>query len=73
LKRGLYIRIEDSLLRGLDSISSKLGYSRSEAVREAVRRFITTDLEYSETHRMRGIVKSKLGLKELEEAYEAVR
>ncbi len=71
MKKGLYIRIEDSLLRGLDRLSAKLGYTRSEAVREAVRRFITTDVEYSETRKVRGIVKSKLSLRELEEAYEA--
>lgn len=73
MKRGLYIRIEDSLVRGLDKLSRRLGYTRSEAVREAVRRFIAADLDYSETHSMRGIVKSKMSLKELEEAYEAVR
>ncbi len=73
MKKGLYIRIEDSLLRALDRLSARLGYTRSEAVREAVRRFITMDVEYSETRRMRGIVKSKLSLRELDEAYEALR
>ncbi len=73
MKKGLYIRIEDSLLGALDKLSTRLGYTRSEAVREAVRRFIATDMEYSETRRMRGIVRSKLSLKELEEAYEALR
>jgi metal-responsive CopG/Arc/MetJ family transcriptional regulator len=73
LKKGLYIRVEDSLLRALDKLSAKLGYTRSEAVREAVRRFIITDIEYSETRKIRGLVKSKLSLRELEEAYEALR
>ncbi len=73
MKKGLYIRIEDSLLRALDKLSARLGYTRSEAVREAVRRFITMDVEYSETRRMRGIVKSKLNPRELDEAYEALR
>ena len=73
MKRGLYIRVEDTLLKALDRLSAKLGYTRSEAVREAVRRFITADVEYTETRRIRGIVKSKLTPRELEEAYEEYR
>jgi metal-responsive CopG/Arc/MetJ family transcriptional regulator len=73
MKKGLYIRVEDSLLKTLDKLSAKLGYTRSEAIREAVRRFITTDIQYSETRKMRGLVKSQLSLRELEEAFEALR
>lgn len=61
------------MLKTLDKLSAKLGYTRSEAIREAVRRFITTDIQYSETRKMRGLVKSQLSLRELEEAFEALR
>ena len=69
MTEAMYIRVDGRLLKKFDEVARKLGYMRSEAVREAMRRFILSVEGAEETRRIRGLVKSKLSLKELEEAY----
>ena len=71
--KGIYIRVDEELLRRLDEVARRLGYMRSEAVREALRRFILFSEPGGETSRIRGLVKSRLTLRELEETYMVVR
>ncbi len=66
---GVYIRIDRKLLEEFTKVAEMLGMSRSEAIRRAMEEFIAAQKGESMTSRMRGIVKSKLSLKELEEAY----
>jgi len=66
--KGIYIRVDEELLEKFDKMAKRLGYMRSEALREAMRRFISY-MEEGETAKIRGLVKSKLSLEELEEAY----
>lgn len=71
--QAIYLRIDGELLRKFDEAAGRLGYTRSEAVREAMRRFILAVGGAEETRKVRGLVKSKLSLRELEEAYTVSR
>lgn len=71
--RGIYIRLDDDFLRRFDDAARRLGYLRSEAIREAMRRFIMSIEGGRETSKIRGLVKSKLSLRELEEAYMVMK
>ena len=57
------------MLRKFTEVARALGMSRSEAIRKAMEMFITVNEGSLMTPKMRGLVKSKLTLKELEEAY----
>lgn len=50
-------------------LAHRLGISKSGAIRRAMEMFLERSRGESVTFRMRGLVKSKLSLKELEEAY----
>ena len=73
MAQAIYIRIDEELLRRFDEAAGRLGYTRSEAVREAMRRFISAVGGAEETRKIRGLVKSELSLGELEEAYTVSR
>lgn len=68
-KRGLYVRVDEGLLSEFTRRARALGLTRSEAVRKAMEDFITSASNESMTSKMRGFIKSKLSLRELEEAY----
>lgn len=63
------MRVDEELLRKFTEVARALGMSRSEALRKAMEMFITVNEEGLMTPKMRGLVKSKLTLRELEEAY----
>ena len=67
--RGLYLRVDDELLRRFTEVARSLGMSRSEAIRRAMEMFIHSGSGSTMTARMRGFVKSRLTLRELEELY----
>ena len=73
---GVYFRVNKELLEKFTKLAESLGMSRSEAIRKAMEMFIERyerkDRE-TMTSRMRGIVKSKLSLREREEAYMVLR
>jgi len=66
---GVFIRIDKELLDKFTRIAESLGMSRSEAIRKAMEMFIEVNSKETMTSKMRGLVKSKLSLRELEEAY----
>lgn len=72
-KRGLYVRVDEDLLREFTRKTKALGLTRSEAIRKAMRDFIASRSGESMTFKMRGLIRSKLSLKELEEAYMVFR
>jgi len=68
-KRCLYVKVEEELLNEFTRRARELGLTRSEALRRAMKAFIASTGGESVTSRMRGLVKSNLTLRELEEAY----
>ena len=69
---GIYIRINKKLLEEFTKTAQLYGMSRSEAIRKSMEMFIQSSRRRRKktmTSEMRGIVKSKLSLRELEEAY----
>ncbi|MEM0223313.1 MAG: ribbon-helix-helix protein, CopG family [Thermofilum sp.] len=68
-KRGLYVRVDEELLSEFTRKAKALGLTRSEALRRAMEAFIASTGGPTATSKMRGLVKSKLTLRELEEAY----
>ncbi len=66
---GVFIRIDKELLERFTKVAESLGMSRSEAIRRAMEIFIEVNSKETMTSRVRGLVKSRLSLKELEEAY----
>ncbi len=73
MAQAIYIRIDEELLRKFDEVAGRLGYTRSEALREAMHRFVSAVGVAQETKKVRGLVRSKLSLRELEEAYAVSR
>ncbi len=67
--KGIYLRVDKELLERFTRVARALGMSRSEAIRRAMEMFIIINEEGLMTPKMRGLVKSKLTLKELEEIY----
>jgi len=65
----IFIRIDKKLLERLSKVAKSMGLNRSEAIRRAMEMFISMREDFSYTRRMRGLVKSKFTLKELEEIY----
>jgi len=73
---GVYFRVNRELLERFTRLAESLGMSRSEAIRKAMEMFIEKyEGKNGETltSRMRGIVRSKLSLRELEEAYMVLK
>ncbi len=68
---GVYFRVDKKLLEEFTRVAELQGMSRSEAIRRAMEMFIETNTRKRDsiTSKMRGLVKSRLTLKELEEAY----
>ena len=66
---GVFIRIDKELLDKFTKIAESLGMNRSEAIRKAMEMFIEASSKETMTSKMRGLVKSRLSLRELEEAY----
>lgn len=71
-KRGLYVRVDEELLKEFTRKARTLGLSRSEALRRAMKAYIESPRS-SMTSRMRGLVKSRLSSEELEEAYAVLK
>jgi len=67
--KGMYLRVDEKLLKEFTKVTEMLGMSRSEAIRKAMEMFIISKSGKSVTSRMRGLVKSKSTLRELEEIY----
>ena len=67
--RGIFIRVDDELLEKFTRMAESMGLNRSEAIRRAMELFIASREDSSLTSRMRGIVKSRFSLRELEELY----
>mgnify|MGYP000433291924 CR=1 FL=1 len=66
---GIYVRVSKELLEEFTKIANALGLSRSEAIRKAMELFIMLQKNKTMTSKMRGLMKSKFTLKELEEIY----
>lgn len=67
--KGIFIRVDERLLEKFSRVARSMGLNRSEAIRRAMEMFIAIQEKESYTGRMRGIVKSRLSLKDLEEIY----
>jgi len=61
------VRLDPKTYAELEELSRALGLSKAEIVRRALRRYLAE--RKSLTKSMRGLVKPKLTLEELEEAY----
>ena len=68
--KGIYIRVDKELLDRFSKVARSMGLNRSEAIRRAMEMFIASGGKSSRTRRMRGIVKSRFSLKELEDLYQ---
>ncbi len=66
------VRLSKSLEEELDKLAKSLGVSRAEVVRMALREFIERKKRLK-TKQMRGIVRSKLSLEDLERIYQVSR
>ena len=66
------VRLSKPLEEELDKLAKSLGVSRAEVVRMALREFIERKKRLR-TRRMRGIVRSKLSLEDLERIYQVSR
>jgi len=70
---GIYLRVDKRLLDRFTRVAEAMGLNRSEAIRRAMEMFIAVSEKKSMTSRMRGLVKSKFTLRELEEIYLVFR
>ncbi len=66
------VRLDPSLDEELTMMAKMLGVSKAELMRLALREFLSERKELK-TSKMRGIVKSKLSLENLEEMYQVGR
>ncbi len=73
--KGIFVRVDEKLLERFNEVAKSMGLTRSEAIRRAMEVFIDINKNTSETytHRIRGLVKSKFSLKELEKIYRVSR
>lgn len=62
------VRLDEETGRLLDRLARSLGISRAEVVRRALKLYLARERGKT-TRRMRGIVRPKLSIKELEELY----
>ncbi len=67
------VRLDKSLAEELDRMAKSLGMSRAELVRIALRHFLRTGRGDLKTKQIRGLIRSKLSLEELEEIYQVGR
>ncbi|MCD6114448.1 MAG: ribbon-helix-helix protein, CopG family [Thermoprotei archaeon] len=67
--KGVFIRVNEDLLEEFTKVALSRGLSRSEAIRKAMEEFIVKSRKKSVTSQMRGLVRSRFSLKELEEVY----
>ncbi len=67
------VRLDESLAEELDKMARSLGVSRAELVRIALRHFLRRRRGELKTKQIRGMVRSKLSLEELEELYQVGR
>ena len=67
------VRLDGSLAEELDRMAKSLGVSRAELVRIALRHFLKREKRDLKTKQIRGLVKSRLSLEELEEMYQVGR
>ncbi len=67
--KGIFVMVDEELLKRFNEVAKSMGLTRSEAIRSAMEVFINMNINTSETHthRIRGLVKSKFTLQELEE------
>ena len=65
----VYIWIDKDLFDRFTKVARVLGMSRSEAIRKAMEMFVANTMKELMTSRMRGLVRSRLALKELDEIY----
>lgn len=75
LRKGIFIRVDEGLLKRFNEVARTMGLTRSEAIRRAMETFIAihTKNKTTQTRKVRGIVYSKFSLKELEEIYRVSR
>lgn len=66
---GVYFRVDRELLEKFTRTARLLGMSRSEALRKAMELFLEAHSGDTVTRRLRGLVESRLSLRDLEEAY----
>lgn len=67
--RGIYLRVDDDFLERFTNVAKSMGLSRSEAIRMAMEMFIASNNKETMTSKIRGLVKTSLLLKDLEEGY----
>ena len=66
---GVYFRVDRRLLEEFTRTAKSLGMSRSEALRRAMELFLEVHSRDTVTRRLRGLVESRLSLRDLEEAH----
>ncbi len=67
-KMQVLVRLDEETGRLLDRVARSLGVSRAEVVRRALRMYLARERGRM-TRRMRGIVRPRLSMEELEELY----
>ena len=65
------MRLDKSTASKLEKVAKALGVSKAEVMRRALRRYLAE--EANMTVKMKGIVKSRLSLEELERIYQVER
>lgn len=68
MRMQVLVRLDEDTAKLLDRVARSLGVSRAEIVRRALRLYLARE-RGKMTKRMRGIVKPRLSLEELEELY----
>lgn len=63
------VRLDEETYAELERLSRVLGVSKAEVMRRALREYLARKGE-SATKRVRGLVKSRVSLEELEEVYQ---
>lgn len=64
------VRLTPELYRELEKIAESLGVSKAEVLRQALKDYLTRKKAGKNTSKMRGLVKPKLSLDELERLYQ---
>ena len=65
------VRLDKSTASKLEKVARALGVSKAEVMRRALKRYLAE--EANMTVKMKGIVKSRLSLEELERIYQVER
>ncbi len=73
MSETLLVRMNEQLLKKINQLSKRLGCTRSEVIRKAVREFDAQVTRGEHTSKMRGLVKSRISLERLEELYSESR